>query len=287
VADAIRGNVEKGMADKGYFVSSAVKGRVAGGWGLSLLAIMVFITVAWFKLGVPAIAGSIIGFLVSIPFWVALDARTAKGVAAKEHALGLKLYLEVAEKQRLEKLQGPNAAYARGAGEPVKTVELFEKLLPYAMVLGVEKQWAEQFKDLYTSPPDWYSGNWSTFNSIYLVSSLNSGIGSAVNTSFAAPSSSGGSGFGGGGFSPAHAPERPTRSIDASVVAECRNRAREMFMAFSAYRVSCIPDSWQTQRQLCRVTRSVHGVHVACTCRLTPDQGLRWICTVGDCVDAG
>jgi uncharacterized membrane protein len=147
------------------------------------------------------IVGIVAGLLIAIACLAALDARTAKGVAAKEHAQGLKMYLEVAEKDRLQKLQGPDAAYAPKTAGPKKTVELFEKLLPYAMVLGVEKQWAEQFKDLYTSPPDWYSGHWTSFNAGYLAGSLNSGVGSAVSGAFSAPSSSGSSGFGGGGFS--------------------------------------------------------------------------------------
>jgi uncharacterized membrane protein YgcG len=155
----------------------------------------------FFWAGAITILGLVVGGLIGIVCWIAMDARTPKGVAAKEHAEGLKLYLNVAEKDRLEKLQGPDAAYAPKSAEPKKTVELFEKLLPYAMVLGVEKQWAEQFKDLYTTPPDWYSGNWTAFNAAYLASSLNSGIGAAVNTAFSSPSSSSGSGFGGGGFS--------------------------------------------------------------------------------------
>jgi hypothetical protein len=71
------------------------------------------------------------------------------------------------------------------------------------MVLGVEKQWAQQFESIYTTPPDWYAGNWSTFNAVYLADSLNQSM-SAMNSSFAAPQTSssgfsGGAGGGGGG----------------------------------------------------------------------------------------
>jgi uncharacterized membrane protein len=112
------------------------------------------------------------------------------------------MYMETAEKDRLEKLEGPDAAYAAKTGEPARTVEFFERLLPYAIVLGVETQWAAQFKDIYTNPPDWYSGNNLTaFNAGYLAGALNSGLTPAMNSSFNAPSSSSGSGFGGGGFS--------------------------------------------------------------------------------------
>jgi uncharacterized membrane protein len=77
-------------------------------------------------------------------------------------------------------------------------VELFEKLLPYAIVMGVEKEWADQFKNIYSQPPEWYSGNITSFNAGYLAGSLNSGFNSAVNASFSPPSNSGSSGFGGG-----------------------------------------------------------------------------------------
>jgi uncharacterized membrane protein YgcG len=192
----VRAQLEVG----GYFRDKSAPHKGAGGlaglWVLATLAVMIWLFL-W--AGVVTIVGLVIGGLIGILCWVAMDARTPKGVAAKEHAEGLKLYLNVAEKDRLKKLQAPDAAYAPQSAEPKKTVELFEKLLPYAMVLGVEKQWAEQFKNLYTTPPDWYSGNWTAFNAAYLASSLSSGVGSAVNTAFSAPSSSGGSGFGGGG----------------------------------------------------------------------------------------
>ncbi len=107
------------------------------------------VTLIWLSswTGTFIILGLAIGMVIGVAFLLALDARTAKGVDAKEHAEGLKMYLEVAEKDRLKKLQGPDAAYAPKTAGPKKTVELFEKLLPYAMVLGVEKQWAEQVQD--------------------------------------------------------------------------------------------------------------------------------------------
>lgn len=193
--------VKKQLIEQGYF-SGAMSGKQGLTNGiLYLLVVLTTFIITWALFGIWMVAGATIGLIISAIFWFFNDARTAKGVAAKEHAEGLKLYLNVAEKDRLEKLQGPDAQYATNANEPKKTVELFEKLLPYAIVLGVESQWAKQFESLYTTPPNWYGGNWTTFNSIYLVSSLNSGLNSAVNTSFSPPSSSGSSGFGGGGFS--------------------------------------------------------------------------------------
>ncbi len=195
-AAALSKQVSSQLTDAGYFKPDSLK--ACGKMTVVVLAIFI---VAYFSIslfGWALISGLVVGGAIAIICANALTARTTKGVSAKEHALGLKLYLNVAEKDRIAKLQSPNAPYATNAGEPVKTVELFEKLLPYAMVLGVEKQWAKQFEGLYNAQPDWYGGNFQTFSAIYLVDSLNSGVGSAINTAFSAPSSSGGSGSGGG-----------------------------------------------------------------------------------------
>jgi uncharacterized membrane protein len=199
-ANKLRGDVKQQLTSEGYFrakTPGASKKRRIGLW---ILGGLILLVVAVVYGGVLSIIGFVIGGLIAAVCLVSIDARTAKGVAAKEHVEGLKLYLNVAEKQRIKKLQSPDAAYADHAKEPKKTVELFEKLLPFAMVLGVEKQWSKQFESLYTTPPDWYNGNWNTFNAVYLTSHLNDGIGSAVNTAFSSPASSGSSG-GGGGFS--------------------------------------------------------------------------------------
>lgn len=198
-AKTIRSEVAAKLTTEGYFKQDPTK----AGTTLYVIAGILF-GVVWILgavIGFEIVAGFVIASVILVIFGFIMPARTAKGVEAVEHMKGLKMYLDVAEKDRIQKLQGPDAQYAANAGEPVKTVELFEKLLPYAMVLGVERQWAGQFEGLYNTPPDWYSGNWSTFNAIYLTDTLNRGIGSAVNESFASPSSSGGSGFGGGGFS--------------------------------------------------------------------------------------
>jgi uncharacterized membrane protein len=95
-------------------------------------------------------------------------------------------------------LQSPGAKYATNAKEPKRTVNLFEKLLPYAVIFGVEKDWAKQFDNIYKQPPAWYQGNWSTFNTYMLASHISSAT-SSFNASFSPPSSSSSSGFSGGG----------------------------------------------------------------------------------------
>lgn len=150
-------------------------------------------------------AGLIFSGILVMSFSKIMPARSLEGVELHDYLLGLKDYIDLAEADRIRFLQSPEGAEKIASsgvdpGNPAMQVKLFEKLLPYAMLFGLEKKWAEQFKDLYTSPPDWYSGNMNTFNAVYLANSLN-GFGAANSAAFTAPSSSSSSGFGGGGFS--------------------------------------------------------------------------------------
>ncbi len=92
----------------------------------------------------------------------AMPRKTAAGSAICREIKGYQLYLGVAEKARLD---FHNA--------PAKTPALFEKHLPYAMVLQVEKNWAKQFANIYVTPPSWFEGNFIAFNSAVLVGALN------------------------------------------------------------------------------------------------------------------
>lgn len=145
--------------------------------------------------------GIIISSILLIIFSVGIDIKTVKGNEIYHKLLGLKLYIKTAEKHRIE-----------FHNDPKKYMGVFEKLLPYAMIFGLEKKWAEEFKDIYIQNPDWYEGDFTTFNSFYLVNSLDSFNHSVVGktsppSSYSSGSfrsggwSSGGSGFGGGGSS--------------------------------------------------------------------------------------
>lgn len=121
-----------------------------------------------------------------------MPAKTAKGTGIYEKCKGFRMFLHTAERFKMQKL----------------TPEMFEAFLPYAMVFGVEKQWAKNFEDIYTKPPSWYEGQrpWTTFNTIYFVSSLssmNTNVSRVISSSPRSSSSgwSGGGWSGGGGFS--------------------------------------------------------------------------------------
>ncbi|WP_454117403.1 hypothetical protein [Microbacterium lacticum] len=80
-------------------------------------------------------------------------------------------------------------------------LDLYEKLLPYAVVFGQEKEWSRQLAVLYTavgaSGPYWFAGTGA-----FDASSFASGIGSlssAASSSSSTGGSSGGGSAGGGG----------------------------------------------------------------------------------------
>ncbi len=151
-----------------------------------------------------SILGWFIGILISLIlffiFSFMIDTRSEIGNKVYHQLLGLKMYIQTAEKEKI-----------KFHSDPKKYKEVFETLLPYAMIFNLEKQWSEQFKDLYKTPPEWYQGNFDTFNTVYLANSL-SKFNSSVRTSSSSPSSSysssrghrsggwssGGSGFSGG-----------------------------------------------------------------------------------------
>lgn len=133
-------------------------------------------------------------------FHYLLKAYTPEGRKIMDEIEGFKMYLSVAEKDRLN-LENP----------PELTPQLFEMFLPYALALGVEQKWSEQFAGVLaaagTAPgqnqyaPAWYSGDsWSNATSTGFVTSFSGSLAGAIASASTAPgSSSGGGGDGGGG----------------------------------------------------------------------------------------
>jgi uncharacterized membrane protein YgcG len=144
--------------------------------------------------------GAAIAGLLIILVAVNLRPLTEKGVAMRDYLKGLEMYMKLAEAERIRTMQSPEGA-AKLPGLDVtdtkQLVKLYERLLPYAIVFGIEKAWAEQFAALYQEPPEWYGGNWQSFNAGVFAASLGSFTTSTSNT-FSPPNSSSSSGFSGG-----------------------------------------------------------------------------------------
>jgi uncharacterized membrane protein len=117
---------------------------------------------------------------------------TPKGLSVLKKILGFREFLQLTEKDRLALLNAPEL-------QP----EIFEKFLPYAMVLGVEDKWAKKFEGIYNTVPKWYEDTTVTsFNSYVLILNIND-FRSFFNKVFSISSAISGSssGFGSGGFS--------------------------------------------------------------------------------------
>lgn len=174
-------DVYQELADLEYFPANPdlVRKRylVAG----AVLSVSVFFWGSFFG-GLYAFSAIVSGILIMI-FGSLMPSHTKKGVEAREYILGLKEYLCVAEKDRINFHNAPE-----------KTPQHFEKLLPFAMALGVEKEWAKQFEGIYSQNPSWYAGPIGTsFDPTTFAGDMNAFS--------AATASSGGSGSSGGGAS--------------------------------------------------------------------------------------
>ena len=124
---------------------------------------------------------------------------TEKGREAKDYLEGMKLYLTVAEEDRLRMLQSPSGAERIDVGNNLELVKLYEKLLPWAVVWGVEDQWMQELELRVASldeTPDWFVGS-----NGFEVALFTSALRGVTSTMTAPASSSSWSGSSGGSFS--------------------------------------------------------------------------------------
>ena len=134
--------------------------------------------------------------LINLLFYYLLKAPTRAGRSLMDRIEGFRLFLGVAERDRLNAIMPPE-----------KTPETFERFLPYAIALGVENRWAEYFAGVLSAAatagaysPAWYSGSSLAHSGMGdFATSLGSSFSGAISSSSTAPGS--GSGGGGGGSS--------------------------------------------------------------------------------------
>jgi len=192
----------KRLKEMGYFssVRQLIKGLLPF-IGVALFFVLPITLSSGIQIYLPILIGFLIsGFLVFI-FSTFIETRSKEGNEMYHKLLGLKMYINTAERERI-----------KFHNDPKKYKGVFEKLLPYAMIFNLEKEWIKEFEDIYTTTPDWYEGDFRTFNTTYFTTSLTSFSEDVAKTS-TPPSysssggyrssgwSSGGSGFGGGGSS--------------------------------------------------------------------------------------
>jgi hypothetical protein len=139
----------------------------------------------------------IVGGAAAYVFYHLLKAPTLLGSKISDQIDGFRLYLNTAEKDRLEKLN-----------PPAVTPAVFEKFLPYAIALDCENSWSKKFEQEAAAAgvapntngysPGWYSGsNFGRLDTAAFASSLGASMASAAAAASTAPGSSSGSGGGG------------------------------------------------------------------------------------------
>jgi uncharacterized membrane protein YgcG len=142
-----------------------------------------------------AITALLLSVLILICTSTFYTSYTGEAGQLQIETLGFKMYLETAEKKRLEKLNAPT-----------QTIELYEKYLPYAIALGVDEQWSEAFGQLFAQigayQPYWYGrSRFYPKNINQFHSDLNSLASKKYYTGSSGQSTSkgGGGGYSGGG----------------------------------------------------------------------------------------
>lgn len=177
---------------------------------LSVLALVSIITffIVWFICCYDFYLDCFGCLIISIPFIILIcfivrkfNIRTDEGMKKLGDIVGLKTFIEVTEKDRLEMLVKDNP-------------ELFYEVLPYAYVFGIYDEWCKKFENIVIKTPSWVEGNATLLDFVILNTMIRSlminfsstlhlaqivkgvktikSIGSAVGRS---------GGFGGGGFS--------------------------------------------------------------------------------------
>jgi uncharacterized membrane protein len=190
----IKNGIFDALMKRGYFQHRPDYVRSGYIFGGIAIGVSIFLMGNWLsqKTGVvllPFFIAALASGAIVAGFGWFMPARTADGAKALAGVLGFEDFLTHVESDHMNRIS--------------QTPETFEKFLPFAMALGVEKKWVGAFQNIYSQPPSWYQGNYSSggFYPIMFVNSLDHMTMSASSVMASAPRSSGGSGFGGGGSS--------------------------------------------------------------------------------------
>ncbi|WP_409526840.1 DUF2207 domain-containing protein [Rhizobium sp. P40RR-XXII] len=168
------------------FVSIAVSGFAAA-------------VVPLWEAGLLPLTAGIVGiFALNVVFYFLMGAPTPLGRKMMDGIAGLRQYLTLAERDRMNM-----------QGAPQMSPQHFEKLLPYAVALGVEKPWSSAFETWLATAagaaaaaayaPVWYSGNFNPGNIGGTIGDFSSSMASTIASTIPAPVSSSSSAFGDGG----------------------------------------------------------------------------------------
>ena len=214
------------LVDEGYTIGNAKSLNTVGMAIISVfwtifIAFVAIVLFGDFLMGLMNVSGQVlvwkeeflvislivIAFTVAVLTWMGerktiIGALTSKGLKASKYMEGLKLYIEMAEADRMKMLQSVEGVDT----SPEGIVKLYEKLLPYAAVFGLEESWMNEMKEFCNAQeivePD-YLMTGITEHQLSQAMRTSAGYASGAGHTIAGGGSfsSSSSGGGGGGFS--------------------------------------------------------------------------------------
>lgn len=189
VLETIRKDIKKDMHAEGFLEKK--DGRFKQPL-LAFCALVLVLVCASFYAPTALILVGMAAVCLLVVAIVLYERKTVLGYEAVNHLKGFKLFLSVTDAERFAFHNAPQ-----------KSPEQFMEYLPYAIAFGVEKQWAEVFKDMTIPNPSWYgSSTSSSFSPVSFAASMgafSSSLSSASSSSGSSGSGSSGGGGGGGG----------------------------------------------------------------------------------------
>lgn len=176
--------IENGYMEKtGFAIQAAM--FIAVFAGAFIVSWIFSESLSWLPIGCLVASG-----IITAVFALLMTKKTPKGAEAEWKIKGFKLFMNTAEKYRAQFYEKEN---------------MFEKILPYAIVFGLTKKWVEKMRQIYGDEkmaalaPAWYvSAAGGGFDADAFSASMNN-VASAVASSVSAPSGRGGAGGAGGG----------------------------------------------------------------------------------------
>ena len=202
----LKSSAAKAGLDRGYFTKERSRvGRILGWVALGIVAVLAVLVVLGFMFRganagtVLGLVGGVLALVFAIPAMAKHRVHTRSGAETREYLEGVEMFIKVAEADRLRMLQSYEGAERLENGS-VNVIHLYEKLLPYAMLFGLEKEWGSVLESWYRSNPDtpvtWYP--FLAGHAIGGVGTAVSDVVSSISTSVSYSSSSSGGSTGGG-----------------------------------------------------------------------------------------
>jgi len=167
-------------------MSGIIAGRVS--------AIPAFVAIAF---------GAFTVFLSSFYSFSRHTVLSAEGARQYEYLMGVREFIRVAEADRLQMLQSYSGAERRQDGS-ANVIVVYERLLPYAMLFGMENEWGALLEQVYAFEQrgaTWIGDPSTPFVHGQLIAFAASSQASATYSAPSASSSSSAGGSFGGGFS--------------------------------------------------------------------------------------